>query len=332
MRVHVLGSAAGGGFPQWNCNCQNCYGVRNGKVRAVPRTQSSIAVSIDGISWLLINASPDIRAQLEANVALQPKRGLRDTGIGAVVLVDSQIDHSSGLLMLREGCPFDVYASRMVQQDLSTGFPIFSMLKSWNGGINYRELAIDGSAMTPAGFDGLRITAVPICGKAPPYSPHRYDPHPGDNVALYIEDIHTGTSVFYAPGLGGLDDSVVDFMQRSDCLLVDGTFWREDEMIYAGVGTKLAKEMGHLPQSGRGGMIEKLRDFSRQRKVLIHINNTNPILDEDSPERAILTGEGIEVAADGMEIMLDACGNTLSTQSAVTLDKTLQPFGPRAIR
>jgi len=315
MRVHVLGSAAGGGFPQWNCNCQNCYGVRNGKIRATPRTQSSIAVSIDGISWLLINASPDIRAQLEANVILQPKRGLRDTGIGAVVLVDSQIDHSSGLLMLREGCPFDVYASRMVHQDLSTGFPVFTMLESWNGGINYCELAIDGSAITPAGFDGLRITAVPICGKAPPYSPHRHDPHPGDNVALYIEDMNSGTSVFYAPGLGGLDDTVIDYMQRSDCLMVDGTFWREDEMIFAGVGTKLAREMGHLPQSGRGGMIEKLRDFSRQRKILIHINNTNPILDEDSPERAQLAAEGIEVAADGMEIKLEAASDTLSKAS-----------------
>ncbi len=332
MRVHVLGSAAGGGFPQWNCNCQNCYGVRHGKIRAVPRSQSSIAVSIDGISWLLINASPDIRAQLEANVALQPKRGLRDTGIGAVVLVDSQIDHSSGLLMLREGCPFDVYASRMVHQDLSSGFPIFTMLESWNGGINYRELAIDGSAVIPDGFDGLRITAVPICGKAPPYSPHRHDPHPGDNVALYIEDVNAGTSVFYAPGLAGLDNSVVDFMQRSDCLFVDGTFWREDEMIFAGVGTKLAKEMGHLPQSGRGGMIEKLRQFSHQRKILIHINNTNPILDEDSPERAILTGEGIEVAADGMEIMLEACRSGVSASQAASLDKAARPLSQGASR
>jgi len=320
MRVHVLGSAAGGGFPQWNCNCQNCYGVRNGKIRAVPRTQSSIAVSLDGIRWLLINASPDIRAQLEASVALQPKRGLRDTGIGAVVLVDSQIAHSSGLLMLRDGCPFDVYASRMVHQDLSSGFPIFTMLESWNGGINYCELAIDGSPMTPAGFEGLQITAVPICGKAPPYSPHRNDPHPGDNVALYIQDIRSGKSVFYAPGLGGLDESVIDYMIRSDCLLVDGTFWREDEMIFAGVGTKLAREMGHLPQSGRGGMIDMLRCFPEQRKILIHINNTNPILDEDSPERAQLSKENIEVAYDGMEIGLDASESLLTDANVLAAD------------
>ncbi|WP_269620945.1 pyrroloquinoline quinone biosynthesis protein PqqB [Zhongshania sp. BJYM1] len=320
MRVHVLGSAAGGGFPQWNCNCQNCYGVRNGKIHAIPRTQSSIAVSIDGDRWLLINASPDIRAQLEASTALQPKRGLRDTGIGAVVLVDSQIDHSSGLLMLREGCPFDVYASRMVHQDLSSGFPIFPMLESWNGGINYCELAIDGSAVTPVGFEGLQITAVPICGKAPPYSPHRHDPHPGDNVALYIQDTRSGKSIFYAPGLGGLDESVIDYMISADCLLVDGTFWREDEMIFAGVGTKLAKEMGHLPQSGHGGMIEMLRCFPEQRKILIHINNTNPILDENSPERAILANEGIEVAFDGLEIDLDTNDSLLSKVNTLAPD------------
>ena len=148
--------------------------------------------------------------------------------------------------MLREGCPFDVYASRMVQQDLSSGFPVFPMLESWNGGINYCELAIDGSSVSPAGFEGLSITAVPIHGKAPPYSPHRHDPHSGDNVALYIQNLTTGNSVFYAPGLGGLDESVVDYMIRSDCLLVDGTFWREDEMIYAGVGTKLALSLIHI--------------------------------------------------------------------------------------
>ncbi|CAA0080681.1 Coenzyme PQQ synthesis protein B [Zhongshania aliphaticivorans] len=323
MRVHILGSAAGGGFPQWNCNCRNCYGVRNGKINASARTQSSIAVSLDGERWLLINASPDIRAQLEANPALQPKRGLRDTGIGAVVLVDSQIDHASGLLMLREGCPFDVYASSMVHQDLSSGFPVFPMLESWNGGINYCELAIDGSAISPRGFEGLTITAVPIHGKAPPYSPHRHDPHVGDNVALYIQDVKTGRSVFYAPGLSGLDEPVLEYMIRSDCLMVDGTFWREDEMIYAGVGTKLAKEMGHLPQSGRGGMIELLRCFPEHRKILIHINNTNPILDNNSAERRVLDKEGIEVAYDGMEIDLSRgegmqpSANALSTSSGL---------------
>jgi pyrroloquinoline quinone biosynthesis protein B len=304
VKVRVLGSAAGGGFPQWNCNCSNCYGLRQGTIKASARSQSSIAISVDEHRWILINASPDIRSQLESFPAIQPQRGLRDTGIHAVLLVDSQIDHTTGLLMLREGCPLTVYATDMVQQDLSSGFPIFSMLKSWNGGIDYRQLPVDGSSFQVDGAEQLRFTPVPLTGKAPPYSPHRNDPHIGDNIGLYIEDLSDGSSLFYSPGLGGMDKRVFEVMQNSDCLMVDGTFWQEDEMIVAGVGTKLAAEMGHLPQSGDGGMMDMLRTLKRQRKILIHINNTNPILVDDSPQRAMLTKAGIEVAYDGMDIVL----------------------------
>ncbi|EED34399.1 coenzyme PQQ biosynthesis protein B [Luminiphilus syltensis NOR5-1B] len=303
MRIRVLGAAAGGGFPQWNCNCANCHGVRSGTLNTRARTQSSIAVSVDGERWILFNASPDIRAQLEHFPEIHP-RGVRGTGIEAIVLVDSQIDHTTGLLMLREGCPLKVYATDMVQQDLSTGFPIFKMLDSWDGGIDYHQLAIDGSSFEVEGIDGLRLTAVALTGKAPPYSPHRRNPHPGDNIGLLIEDTLGGSSVFYAPGLGDVDDRLTTIMQRCDCVMVDGTFWQEDEMALAGVGTRLASEMGHLPQSGRGGMIEKLRALPEQRKILIHINNTNPILIEDSKQREQLNDEGIEVAFDGMEVDL----------------------------
>ncbi|WP_317932737.1 pyrroloquinoline quinone biosynthesis protein PqqB [Halioxenophilus sp. WMMB6] len=305
MRIRILGSAAGGGFPQWNCNCQNCYGVRNGKIKATARTQSSIAISCDDENWLLINASPDIRSQLESFPDIQPKRGLRGTGVRAVLVVDSQIDHTTGLLMLREGCPFDVYATEMAHQDLNSGFPIFKILQSWDGGIRHRLLPIDGASITIPRFDSLRITAIALQGKAPPYSPHRHDPHPGDNIALYIEDVAAGRSLFYAPGLGAVDANLMAYMAQSDCLMVDGTFWSEDEMILAGVGTKLAREMGHLPQSGKGGMIDLLSRFPGQRKLLIHINNTNPILNEESSERAELTANGIEVANDGMDIYLE---------------------------
>jgi pyrroloquinoline quinone biosynthesis protein B len=307
VKIRVLGSAAGGGFPQWNCNCSNCYGVRNGGINAISRTQSSIALSVDDERWILINASPDIRAQLASFPAIQPRRGLRDTGIHSVLLVDSQIDHTTGLLLLREGCPLSVYATDMVHQDLSTGFPIFKMLESWNGGIDYHQLPVDGSTFQIEGIEQLRFTAVPLSGKAPPYSPHRHDPHIGDNIGLYVEDLVEGNSLFYAPGLGGMDDRLLDIMKQSDCLLLDGTFWREDEMIFAGVGTKLAAEMGHLPQSGEGGMMDVLRPLTEQRKVLIHINNTNPILVEDSPERQQLDQESIEVSYDGLEIDLSAC-------------------------
>ncbi len=300
MKVMVLGSAAGGGFPQWNCNCNNCCGVRSGSLDAIPRTQSSIAVSVDGERWILFNASPDIRSQLEANPPLQPKRGRRDTGVHGVVLADSQIDHTTGLLFLREGCPLRVYCTDMVAQDLSTGFPIFVMLKSWDGGVIHTTVPIDGSAFQVIDIEEISITAIPLDGKAPPYSPHRHDPHVGDNVGYLIEDTRSQASLFYAPGLGQMSSALLDMMGGADCVMVDGTFWSEDEMQRAGVGTKLASDMGHLPQSGDEGMLHWLSKIPGPRKILIHINNTNPILIENSPERKLVEETGVEVAYDGM--------------------------------
>lgn len=300
MKVMVLGAAAGGGFPQWNCNCHNCCGVRSGSIEAQPRTQSSIAVSADGERWILFNASPDIRAQLEANPPLQPKKGRRDTGIHGIVLADSQIDHTTGLLFLREGCPLTVYCTDMVAQDLSTGFPIFVILQSWDGGVNHIPVPIDGSAFQVSDIEEISITAVPLEGKAPPYSPHRHDPHLGDNVGYLIEDTRSQASLLYAPGLGQMSSGLLDMMGGADCVMVDGTFWSEDEMQRAGVGTKLASEMGHLPQSGDEGMLNWLSKIQGPRKILIHINNTNPILIETSPERKLVEESGVEVAYDGM--------------------------------
>ena len=303
MHIRILGSAAGGGFPQWNCNCRNCRGLREGTLRAKSRTQSSIALSDDGVNWIVCNASPDIRAQIEAFPALQPARALRDTAIRALILLDSQIDHTTGLLTLREGCPHEVWCSEMVHQDLTTGFPLFNMLEHWNGGLRWNPIALDRS-FTVAACPALRFTPIPLRSASPPYSPHRNDPHPGDNLGLLVEDVRSGGKLFYAPGLGQVDGALLEWMGRADCLLVDGTLWRDDEMIHAGVGDKLGSAMGHLPQSGAGGMLEVLERLPRQRKVLIHINNTNPILDEDSAERAELDARGIEVSWDGMQIEL----------------------------
>ncbi|TCD24441.1 pyrroloquinoline quinone biosynthesis protein PqqB [Pseudomonas sp. IC_126] len=303
MFIQILGSAAGGGFPQWNCNCSNCAGLRAGTLRGLARTQSSIAISDNGVDWILCNASPDIRAQLEAFPALQPARKPRDTAIGAIILLDSQIDHTTGLLTLREGCPHEVWCSEMVQQDLTTGFPLFNILEHWNGGLKWNPIALDDSFVIPA-CPNLVITPIPLRSSAPPYSPHRNDPHPGDNIGLFIEDRRTGGKLFYAPGLGQVSEALLSTMRGADCLLVDGTLWRDDEMRVREVGDKLGSEMGHLPQSGPGGMIEVLDGLSAARKILIHINNTNPILDQDSPERAILDEHGIEVAFDGMSIEL----------------------------
>ncbi|MVW75450.1 pyrroloquinoline quinone biosynthesis protein PqqB [Pseudomonas xionganensis] len=304
MHIQILGSAAGGGFPQWNCNCRNCRGVRDGSLRAQPRSQSSIALSDHGSEWILCNASPDIRSQLAAFPALQPARKLRDTAIAGIILLDSQIDHCTGLLTLREGCPHQVWCTEMVHQDLSSGFPLFTMLSHWNGGLQHQLICLDCEPFSIAACPELAITAVPLLSSAPPYSPHRGNPHPGDNIGLFVEDMRTGGSLFYAPGLGQMDKQVLAWMARADCLLVDGTLWRDDEMQVCEVGDKLGSEMGHLPQSGPGGMLEVLDGLPGKRKILIHINNTNPILDLDSPERAELDARGIEVAFDGMSIDL----------------------------
>jgi pyrroloquinoline quinone biosynthesis protein B len=221
-----------------------------------------------------------------------------------VVLIDSQIDHCTGLLSLREGCPHDVWCTERVHQDLSSGFPLFPMLKHWNGGLQWQPIGLDREPFTIAACVHLQFRAIPLVSNAPPYSPNRGNPQPGDTIGLFIEDRRNGASVFYAPGLGQIDDEVLSWMQRADCLLLDGTLWRDDEMRVNEVGQSLGSEMGHLAQSGPGGMLELLEGFPRQRKVLIHINNTNPILDEDSAERALLERRGIEVAYDGMSIEL----------------------------
>ncbi|OED42463.1 pyrroloquinoline quinone biosynthesis protein PqqB [Chromatiales bacterium (ex Bugula neritina AB1)] len=303
MKILVLGSAAGGGYPQWNCNCETCSGVRTGRIQSIPRTQSSIAVSSDGLNWLLVNASPDIGQQLREQPLLQPARSLRDTGITAVMLMDSQIDHTTGLLSLREhNTRLPLYCTQMVHNDLTSGFPVLNMLEHYCG-VDWHKIEIDESWFTVPGIEGLEFKPLVIDSKAPPYSPHRHDPHPGDNIAITIRDSGTGKSVFYSPGLGGLQQKTRDVMHSVDCLLVDGTTWTNDEMQTRGVGSKLASEMGHLAQSGPGGMIEEIKDLSC-RKILIHINNTNPILDPNSQQAKTLAAEDIEIAEDGMQIDL----------------------------
>jgi pyrroloquinoline quinone biosynthesis protein B len=308
MKIIVLGSAAGGGFPQWNCNCHNCDGYRRGSVRAHPRTQSSIAVSGNGTDWLLVNASPDILAQVRATAALQPARAKRDTGIAAVLLMDAQIDHATGLLMLREGRPLALHCTASVWSDLNQGLPLAPVLSHYCG-VTWHPVHVDqlgqGMAIDIPGFENISVTPLPLKSKAPPYSPHRANPEQGDNIGIVIGDRNSGKKVFYAPGLGEIESHVDAAMRTADCILVDGTFWSEDEMIRGGFSKKMAADMGHLPLSGPGGMIEYLDSLGKKTKILIHINNTNPILDEDSKERATLTRHGIDVAFDGMEISYD---------------------------
>jgi pyrroloquinoline quinone biosynthesis protein B len=304
VRVRVLGSAAGGGFPQWNCNCRQCAGVRSGTLRAHSRTQSSIAVcGRSDTAWTLVNASPDILAQLQANPVLQPARAPRDSAIVAIVLVDGQVDHTTGLYMLRESTrPWPLWCTDSTYADLTRGNPILNVLGHFCG-VERHRIGLDAESFAIDGVAGVRWQALPVPGKPAPYSPNRESPVPGDNVALLITDEATDRSLLYAPGLARVDDRIWRAMQLADCVLVDGTFWTDDEMIGLGLSRKRARDIGHLPQSGDGGMLEWFERLpSRTRKVLIHVNNTNPILDEDSPQRAELARRGVEVAWDGMEI------------------------------
>jgi pyrroloquinoline quinone biosynthesis protein B len=297
MKIKILGSGAGGGLPQWNCNCANCTQARNRTGDVLPRTQSSIAVSANGVDWILINASPDLLAQLRANPELQP----------AVILIDAQIDHVTGLLMLRERTtPLPLYACAPVFDDLSTGLPLVPLLGHYCG-VERHEIALD-QPFTVAPAEGIRFTALPIESKAPPYSPRRAEAAPGDNIALLIENLATGARVFYAPGLAAAPEPVLEAMRSAQLVLVDGTFWSATEMIDLGLSTHHAADMGHLAQCGyRGlpGMVQLLDALpTATRKVLIHINNTNPILDPHSAEHAVIRARGIEVARDGMQFQV----------------------------
>jgi pyrroloquinoline quinone biosynthesis protein B len=306
MRITILGSAAGGGFPQWNCNCRNCAGVRSGQVHAKPRTQSSIFIrpddSADGI---LFNASPDILEQIRSSPVLQPARAARDTAIAGVVLMDGQIDHTTGLLMLRErGVPLPLWCTDPVAEDLSTGHPVLRVLSHYCG-VQRQPIPLDGTPFTVPRLPSLHLRALPLASKAAPYSPHRDAGVIGDNIGITITDRASGKSAFYAPGLGAIDAPVFDAMSQADAVLVDGTFWTDTEMIDQGFSRKTARDIGHLPQSGDGGMIECMARLPpATQRWLIHINNTNPILDENSAERAVLQRAGIGVCEDGLTIQL----------------------------
>jgi pyrroloquinoline quinone biosynthesis protein B len=254
---------------------------------------------------VLFNASPDILEQIRGKPELQPARTLRDTAIAGVVLMDGQIDHATGLFMLRErSTALPLWCTDPVNEDLNQGNPILRVLGHYCG-VERHSIALDGTPFRVPGVEALSFRALPLSSKPAPYSPHREHPVAGDNIGMLITDTTSGATAFYAPGLGAITAPVFDAMSGADAVLVDGTFWTDDEMPRLGLSSKTARAIGHLPQSGAGGMIEWLAKLpARTRRCLIHINNTNPILDEDSAERAVLTSARIEVCEDGMAIQL----------------------------
>jgi pyrroloquinoline quinone biosynthesis protein B len=298
VRVRILGSAAGGGFPQWNCRCATCEAAREG-VRAEPRTQSSVAIRGGEGPWFLVNASPDARQQLEA---LTPRQvdGVRAPPIAGVLLTDAEIDHTAGLLLLRESqSPVRVFGHEGVERALRVGFPALAILERYSG-VEWQTL--EPERARPLEGSSLAVEPFEVGGDAPRYLS-------GSGVELQatgfvFRDEASGGVVTYVPGLARLDDGVLTRFAASDLVLVDGTFWRDDELARLGISARSARDMGHVPLSGPGGTLEALARLDRPRKVLVHINNTNAILLEDSAERKAVLGAGVEVAYDGLEIAL----------------------------
>ena len=302
MRVIILGSAAGGGVPQWNCACPNCTDARHDNRG---RTQSSVAVSADGERWILLNASPDLRTQLAAHHELWP-RGRRGSGIAAVILTDGEIDHTLGLLLMRESASkLPVYAPAGVTALLDDAWPLYRVLSAYSG---VEPRVLDEARPMPltdhAGAAlGLCCSAAPVARRAPRYAPGvsqaTFD------VGLRLEDERTGGTLAYVPTAGAIDDRVRRVASGADLLLFDGTFWSDDELrAVVGGDAPTAREMGHLPVGAPGGSLELLPRLDAKRTVLVHINNTNPMLCRSSAERTQVEAAGVLVGEDAMEFEL----------------------------
>jgi pyrroloquinoline quinone biosynthesis protein B len=297
VKIRVLGSAAGGGFPQWNCGCFNCREGRRLGGRVKPRTQESVAVSEDGESWFLINASPEIRAQIEACPELWP-RAERHSPIAGILLTNGDLDHCLGLLSLRESHPLVLYATDAVRAGFTENNVLYRTLERFPGQVTWRPLELGREQ--PLGA-GLRVTAIPAPGKLPLHLEASRAPSPEDNVGFVIRGL-SGPPMAYFSGVAGPSPEVARAVANA-LVFFDGTFWSSDELIAAGLGTRRAEEMAHWPIGGPEGSLPFLSRAGGMA-IYIHINNTNPILHEDSPERRAVTQAGVEIAHDGLELTL----------------------------
>jgi pyrroloquinoline quinone biosynthesis protein B len=303
LRVRVLGSSAGGGFPQWNCGCDNCRDARAGKPGLRARSQESIAVSGDGASWFLVNASPEIRSQVEAFPGLWPK-AKRHSPIAGILFTNGDLDHCLGLLSLRESHPLVVHATAAMRDGFRQGNVLYRTLERFTGQIDWRVVTLGEEQAL--GNDGtqLRVTALPIAGNLPLHLKSLRAAVPEDNVGYVIRDERTGGRLAYLSGVAGPSPELVRACTGADVVFFDGTFWTSDELIVAGLGTRRAEDMAHWPISGPGGSLEFLSALPARRKIFIHVNNTNPILREGGAARAELARHGVEVAEDGLELEL----------------------------
>ncbi len=308
LRVIVLGAAAGGGVPQWNCGCQICRLAR--EQPQLQGSQASIAVSVDDRHWFLVNASPDLRQQLIATPQLHPRAGrLRDTPIAGVILTNSEVDAVAGLLSMREGSPFTLYAHPRVLAILKAN-SIFNVLNEKN--VRREAIAIDNGfepTLPDGAPSGLRVLPFAVPGKSAWYL--EGDTHPGgdaqddgDTLGLRLEDTASGQYFFFVAACARVTPDLAHRLHGAPMVLFDGTVWHDNELIEAGLGVKTGQRMGHLSMSGDDGAITRLADCEIAQKIFLHINNSNPALRPDSPQRVLLQQAGWQIGHDGMEITL----------------------------
>lgn len=314
MRIKILGSAAGGGFPQWNCACPNCQSLRAGTFRGKARTQAEVAVTSDSKSWFLLGASPDLRAQIEATPELHPHveagiGGIRHSPIAGAVLLNADIDHAFGLLLLRELQPLRVHAAKSIRRILTEDNSMFHMLQRVPGQVSWNEFTPGAlfSLLEPAGRDsGLRCRAISLGTHFPAYvsALRRSQLAPLESSLGLIVDAPSGKRLGYMPAVPRIDEPLFKQCESCDVLLFDGTFWDDDELIRVHEAGQTAQQMGHVPVSLAEGSLLQLAQLRRPRKIYIHINNTNPMLNEAGPEYRQMRDAGWEMAEDGWDFEL----------------------------
>jgi pyrroloquinoline quinone biosynthesis protein B len=309
VRIRVLGAAAGGGFPQWNCGCTNCQLARSGSSRVAARTEDSIAVSADGASWFLFNAAPSIHAQIAAFAGLWPDASVgtpRRSPIAGIVLTNGDLDHCLGLFSLRESTPLVVYATDRVFRTLVERNAIARTLQRFEGQLTHQRLQIGVEVpltLASGSPSGLSIVPRATAGKLPIHLDGAVSPDVEDSIGLWVREANNPRVAAYVSAAASLD-GLRPALDEASVVFFDGTFWSDDELIARGLGTSRARDMAHLPIGGEGGSLAALRDLPASRKIFVHINNTNPILDNESLERTAVRDAGWEVAVDGLEVTL----------------------------
>jgi pyrroloquinoline quinone biosynthesis protein B len=304
MQVKILGSAAGGGFPQWNCACPNCHAVRGGQFRGKARSQTQVAVSADGESWFLLGASPDLRSQLESSTALHPHSGIRSSPIQGVVLASADLDHVLGLLLMRELQPFRVHASEPIIKILR-GNSMFGMLNRVADQVQWRPMQA-GEQFTLKSQTGngtvIGCQGVAVSSHYPAYA--HQEQNSEEAVMGLILTAPSGATMGFFPQVGQLTSELKSIFEKLDCLLLDGTFWNDDELIRLQGSGQRAREMGHVPVGGDDGTLRQLAGLGTPRKMYIHVNNTNPMLNEAGAEYRAVRDAGWELAEDGCHFTL----------------------------